>query len=65
MSLEQKITLMKEVRILLIHENPNFLSFLIELFLTLEFFLLALFTQLWRDQFNETDSGRFANMAKV
>jgi hypothetical protein len=27
--------------------------------------LIALFSRLWRDQFNETDSGRFANMAKV
>jgi hypothetical protein len=28
-------------------------------------FFTALFTQLWRDQFNEADSGRFANMVKV
>jgi hypothetical protein len=34
-------------------------------FLILKFSFTALFSQLWRDQFNETDSGRFANMAKV
>jgi hypothetical protein len=28
-------------------------------------FFTALFTRLWRDQFNEADSGRFANMVKV
>ena len=45
-------------------QNFSFLYSLNRVLIT-ELFLIALFSRLWRDQFNETDSGRFANMAKV
>jgi hypothetical protein len=45
--------------------KKNFFSFFFESVFDNGIILIALFSRLWRDQFNETDSGRFANMAKV
>ena len=45
--------------------KKKFFSFFFESVFDNGIILIALFSRLWRDQFNETDSGRFANMAKV